>query len=118
LASGHSELVQAIELEDHFVNAKWKRRRFGSKEAVRRPANHFRFTPINGHHWTGLVGPFDARSGRDRIIINNPFEPARFVRGDAASSLRFVLAIVGFTDVAKYSEEDACCPDRDERMTA
>src|ERR1700733_3335974 len=84
LASRHSELIQAIEFEkvlDHFVNAKLQRRRFGSKAAVRRTANHFRSTLINGHYWTGLVGPFDARSGRDPITVNNPLDRARLVRG-------------------------------------
>jgi len=34
--------------------------RDGSKAAVRRPADRFRSTPINGHFWAGRVGPFGA----------------------------------------------------------
>jgi len=47
------------------------------------------------------------RNGRDQLSTHCPLERVRLVRGDAASSLRFVLAVPGCTDVAKDAEEDA-----------
>jgi len=68
-------------------------------------------------HGTCHSGGNDAANQPDQLSTYYPLKRVRLARGDAAPSLRFVLAILGCTDVAKYTEEDAHAA-HDARVTA